>query len=443
MSTDQTSPDRTAAASTGAAASGADRPRDRRRLPAALSLSNAGVVYAFLALVIVLSVTTGLQGRTPYLSPTNISNILDQTALIGILAVTTTIVLITGNFDLSVGSVAALGAALCLVLLPSIGFWPSFLVALAAGAVVGLFNGVVVQYVGINAFIVTLGTLTAVRGLVLILTDGRTITAPEGPDRDALRNLQDGSIVTPNLYLVVGLVCLAVVGWRLFRSRSTGIAWRSPALLVPLVLGVVLLAASPVAIFTVRLTQRTGYLLVIALIAAWVLRYTTVGRRLYATGGNPEAARLSGIAVDRYRVIAFVLNGTAAAFVGVLYAARLASINPTGLSGFELTALAAAILGGTSLFGGLGSVSKSLVGALILITLTNGFNVLNLGANYQGLIEGVVLIVAAGMYTVSLRRQQQRRIRTVEAVVAPPDERASPTAAADQVPVTVASSREG
>jgi D-xylose transport system permease protein len=126
----------------------------------------------------------------------------------------------------------------------------------------------------------------------------------------------------------------------------------------------------------------------------------------------------------------------------VLYAARLASINPTGLSGFELTALAAAILGGTSLFGGLGSVMKSLVGALILITLANGFNVLNLGANYQGLIEGVVLIVAAGMYTVSLRRQQQRRIRTVEAVV-PPSEQGPPGSSGERLPVAAAPARKG
>jgi len=160
-----------------------------------------------------------------------------------------------------------------------------------------------------------------------------------------------------------------------------------------------------------------------------VLRYTTVGRRLYATGGNAEAARLSGIAVDRYRVVAFVLNGTAASFVGVLYAARLSSINPTGLTGFELTALAAAILGGTSLFGGLGSVAKSLVGALILVTLANGFNILNLGANYQGLIEGVVLIIAAGMYTVALRRQQRTRLRSNDAT--PGDGTAEDAAEAD------------
>ncbi|MDT9592274.1 ABC transporter permease [Nocardioides zeae] len=403
------------------------------RVPSWLHPSNAGVVYAFAALVVVLSLATASAGRPAYVSPTNVSNILDQTALLGILVVTSTIVLISGNFDLSVGSVAALGAATCLALMPSIGFYGAFLAALAAGAAIGLFNGLVVQYVGINAFIVTLGTLTAVRGLVLIITDGRTVTAAEGADRDALRALDGSRWVTPNLYLLAGLVLLAVGAWRLWSRRSQGDVWRRPVLLLPLVAGVALLAASPVAVFTIRLSQRALYMLVLVAVAAWILRYTTVGRRLYATGGNAEAARLSGVAVDRYRVMAFVLNGTAAAFVGVLYASRLGSINPTGLSGFELTALAAAILGGTSLFGGLGSVAKSLVGALILVTLANGFNILNLGANYQGLIEGVVLIVAAGMYTVALRRKQRATLRSTEPPVPSPHPGDEPAAHAEPV----------
>ncbi|MEV5829655.1 ABC transporter permease [Spirillospora sp. NPDC052242] len=382
----------------------------RRRLPAALRLGNAGVVYALVLLVLVLTFAAEAQGRVFYLGPTNVANVLDQTTLIGLMAITTTIVLISGNFDLSVGAVAALGAAVCLSLADDIGFWPALFAALAVGALIGLFNGVVVQYFGINAFIVTLGTMTAVRGIVLIVTDGRTVTAPDGAVRDGLRAVDGGSWITPNLYLLAGIVVLAVGAWRAVRARQ----WRPPRILVPLAAGAVLVAASPVAIFTIRITQRTLYLLVLALLAAWVLRYTTIGRRLYASGGNPEAARLSGIAVDRYKVVAFVLNGTVAAFVGVLYAARLGSINPSALSGFELTALAAAILGGTSLFGGLGSVGKSLVGAFILITLRNGFNILNLGANWQGLVEGVVLIVAAGVYTISLRRGRTRRIREAE-----------------------------
>lgn len=384
-----------------------------RTLPSWLQLSNAGVVYAFCVLVAVLSVATAMSGRPSYVSPNNISNVMDQAALLGIIAVTTTIVLISGNFDLSVGSVAALGAATCLVLMPTLGFWGAFAAALLVGAGVGLFNGVVVQYIGINAFIVTLGTMTAVRGLVLILTDGRTITAESGAARDSLRALDASRWVTPNLYLIAGVALLLWGAWRWWSTRRAGHPVTQLNVLVPLVAGALLVALSPVLILTVELSQRAVYMLVIVAVAAWVLRFTTIGRRLYATGGNAEAARLSGIAVNRYRVVPFVLNGTAAAFVGVLYASRLTSINPTGLNGFELTALAAAILGGTSLFGGLGSVVKSLIGALILITLANGFNILNLGANYQGLIQGVVLIVAAGMYTVALRRRQRVKLRTV------------------------------
>ncbi|MGJ9412912.1 ABC transporter permease [Aeromicrobium sp. CF4.19] len=389
--------------------------RRERSLPGFLQLGNAGVVYAFLVIVAVLSVATAMTGRPSYVSPDNISNVLDQAALLGIIAVTTTIVLISGNFDLSVGSVAALGAATCLVLMPTFGFWGAFVVALLVGAAVGLFNGLVVQFIGINAFIVTLGTMTAVRGVVLILTDGRTITAEEGAARDGLRALDSSRWVTPNLYLIIGLALLLWAAWRWWSARRADQPTNRADVLVPAVVGVLLVVVSPVMVLTLQLSQRATYLLLLVAGAALVLRFTTIGRRLYATGGNPEAARLSGIAVDRYRVVAFVLNGTAAAFVGVLYASRLTSINPTALNGFELTALAAAILGGTSLFGGLGSVTKSIIGALILTTLANGFNILNLGANYQGLIQGVVLIVAAGMYTVAIRRRQRTKLRTVDA----------------------------
>ena len=137
----------------------------------------------------------------------------------------------------------------------------------------------------------------------------------------------------------------------------------------------------------------------------FVLTFTMVGRRLYAVGGNPEAARLSGINVLRYKLMAFVLCSGAAGFAGVLFASRLRSINPAGLTGAELTVIAAAILGGTSLFGGAGSVIKTLAGALLLYSLTNGFNILNLGANWQGLIEGIVVVVAAAIYTVGNQGQ--------------------------------------
>jgi D-xylose transport system permease protein len=139
-----------------------------------------------------------------------------------------------------------------------------------------------------------------------------------------------------------------------------------------------------------------------------VLHFSTAGRRIYAAGGNAEAARLAGINVRAYKLGAFIFSALAAGFAGVLYASRFGAMNPTALQGEELTVIAAAILGGTSLFGGAGSVLKTVAGALVLYTLTNGFNVLNLGANYQGLIEGTVLIGAAAIYTVGGRSRGPR-----------------------------------
>jgi len=188
-----------------------------------------------------------------------------------------------------------------------------------------------------------------------------------------------------------------LVGAVVRRSIPLGLGGAATGL-IALLLGPDFTVAAPVV-----------YMVLFTAITWFVLRFTIIGRRLYAVGGNPEAARLSGINVHAYRVGAFVLSAAAAGFAGVLFGCRLGAINPTALQGSELTVIAAAILGGTSLFGGAGSVVKTVVGALLLFTLTNGFNILNLGANYQGLIEGLVVVVAAAIYTVGGRRSGARR----------------------------------
>ena len=147
---------------------------DWRRL---FGLREMGVYYALLLLIIVLAIVTTYLGRANYLSVLNLSNVVYQSSLIAIMAVAMTVVLISGNFDLSVASVAALAAVLLIGNADTIGFWPAAALAIVAAMSIGLLNGVIVQYVGINAFIVTLGTMTAVRGLVLIYTDGRSLSA--------------------------------------------------------------------------------------------------------------------------------------------------------------------------------------------------------------------------------------------------------------------------
>lgn len=357
-------------------------------------LREAGVYYALLLLMFVLAALAASRGLPPYLSGQNLGNIAYQASLVGIMGVAMTVMLITGAFDLSVASVAALAAAVLIGLSGQIGFVPAAIAALCTAAAIGLVNGAIVQFVGINAFIVTLGTLTAVRGLVLILTDGRSLMV-ENPEV-LQQMLAFESARVPLFWPLLALgAALAIVG--LFRRAPLTIAGG-------VVLGGLALLAGP----DFNVAAPVVYLALFTAAVWFALRFTVIGRRLYAVGGNAEAARLSGVNVHAYRLGAFVLSSVAAGFAGILFGCRLGAINPTALQGAELTVIAAAILGGTSLFGGAGSVVKTVVGALLLFTLTNGFNILNLGANYQGLIEGIVVVAAAAIYTVGAGRRRAR-----------------------------------
>jgi D-xylose transport system permease protein len=266
-------------------------------------------------------------------------------------------------------------------------------------------NAVLVQKVGVNAFIVTLGTLTAVRGVVEAILDGQSITA----QHTELLTIATHRWTMPTWLAVV--LALAVVGVGIamvLRSSSRGRALAECS--VFLLGGLALLLVAGLRPLLLDETVPVWLMLGLAIVTGAALRFTVVGRNLYAVGGNAEAARLSGIPVDAYKMGAFVLNGAMAGAVGVLYAGRFNSVDPTVLTGGELTVIAAAVLGGTSLFGGSGYVGKSVVGALILFTLSNGFNVLNIGANYQNVVQGGVLVAAAALYTVT-NSTERRKMR--------------------------------
>ncbi|MFT2215060.1 ABC transporter permease [Rhizobium giardinii] len=370
-------------------------------------LRERGVYYALFLLITVLTIITTYLGQANYLSVLNLSNVVYQSSLIAIMAVAMTVVLISGNFDLSVASVAALAAAVLIGNADAIGFVPAAFLAMGVAMVIGLINGSIVQFVGINAFIVTLGTMTAVRGLVLIYTDGRSLSVSNPDVIATMRAFEGGRQDAFWLALVGGLIlCLAGLA-SIIRARNAGKALRSSAV-GSLVLGGMLLLVAWASGGELVLRNPVVYLAVFTLVVWFVLSFTMVGRRLYAVGGNAEAARLSGINVTRYKLMAFVFCSGAAGFAGILFASRLRSINPAGLQGAELTVIAAAILGGTSLFGGAGSVVKTLAGALLLYSLTNGFNILNLGANWQGLIEGIVVVVAAAIYTIGGNKNKSK-----------------------------------
>lgn len=372
-----------------------------------LGLQEMGVYYALALLIATLAGVTAYIGQDNYLSIQNLSNVIYQTSLIGMMAVAMTVVLISGNFDLSVASVAAFAAVVLVGNAATLGFWPAAGMAMGAAMLLGLLNGAIVVFVGINAFIVTLGTMTAVRGLILLYTDGRSVSVTVPEVTDVMKSFEGGRHEGFWFILIAGFAMLASGAYMGFRGATAGQKLR-PAVVGFVVGGLVLLVLCWGSGGELPIRNPVLYMAIFTAAVWFTLRFTKIGRRVYAVGGNAEAARLSGINVTKYRLLAFVFCSMTAGFAGILFASRLRSMNPSGLQGAELTVIAAAILGGTSLFGGAGSVIKTLAGALLLYSLTNGFNILNLGANWQGLIEGCVVVAAAAIYTIGDKRSKSK-----------------------------------
>jgi len=293
-------------------------------------LSRYGLLWALGFLILALSLLS------PYfLSTANLLNVLRQVSINAILALGMTVVILKGGIDLSVGSLLALAGALAAGFALS-GFPPPLAMGLGVGIAValGTLQGLLVAYAGLPPFIVTLAGLTAFRGLTLVYTDGRPITG------------------LPDPFLFLGNGTL---------------------------LGI------PVPVMV---------MLSFLLLTHLLLQNTALGRYLYAIGGNEEAARLSGVPVARIKVFAYAYSGLAAGLAALVLTGRLNSAQPTAGTGFELDAIAAAVVGGTSLAGGRGTAWGTFLGALIIGVLNNGMNLLNVSSFYQLIAKGAVIVLA-------------------------------------------------
>ena len=277
-----------------------------------------------------------------FLTFSNIANLFQQGAIVGIVAIGMTFVILTANIDLSVGSLCALGGMLVSVLLQQqVSGWLAVPATLVAGLLIGTLMGSITVFGKVPSFIVTLAGLVSLRGMTFLASDGAPIGGlPQGFTR-------------------IGSAMVDIL-------PSAGIAFP--------VLGLVFLT--------------------IALVAWLVLRYTVFGEYVLATGGNLEAARLSGVPVRAVTIGVFAICGVLAAFGGVLMTSRLHVGQPTAAQGLELDAIAAVVLGGTSLFGGRGSVLGTAVAVMLLQVLRNIFNLLGLGSFYQMAITGVIIVLA-------------------------------------------------
>ena len=294
-------------------------------------LSQYGLLIAFVGICVVLSLTT-----SRFLTVQNLMIIVSQVSINALLAFGVTFVIITGGIDLSIGSMVAVTGVVAATfahpdtypLIVPVG------AGLAAGSLMGAFNGFVITRSKVPPFIVTLGTMTIGRGLALILSKGRPVS-----------NLSDS-----------------------FNFIGGGKVLGVPMLIIILMLAFIFCSV--------------------------LLRKTVVGRYMYAVGGNEQAARASGIQVSRVKLVVYTLCGGLAALAGIMLTSRITTGQPNAGTGFELDAIAAAIIGGTSTSGGTGTMTGTLIGALLIGVISNGLDLLNVTSYYQQVVMGIIIIGA-------------------------------------------------
>lgn len=274
-----------------------------------------------------------------FLSIDNLLNILRQTSINAIIAMGMTFVILTAGIDLSVGSILAFAGAVCATLIAAdTPLIIALLTTLTIGAALGAASGTIVAYFGVQAFIATLVAMTIVRGGVLVFTDGRPIST--------------GNHEVSNLFYEVGGGYIAGIP-------------------IPVIIAAI-----------------------VFVICWYVLNHTRLGRYTYAIGGNEQVTKLAGVRVARVKVAVYAISGALAALAGIILTARLESAQPTAGLAYELDAIAAVVLGGTSLAGGRGRITGTLIGALIIGVLNNALNILDVSSYFQMIAKGSVILLA-------------------------------------------------
>lgn len=277
-----------------------------------------------------------------FLTFSNISNVLRQTSINSIIAAGMTFVILTGGIDLSVGAILAICGAIAATLIQSgMNAGLVILITLMFGAIIGIVNGTIVSKFKLQPFIVTLATMTIVRGATLVFTAGRPISTGYEANADIFSKIGNGYF----LNIPIPIIIMALV----------------------------------------------------FIVGNFILKNTVMGRHVHALGGNEEATKLSGINVDRVKMFVYGISGLLAALAGILITARLSSAQPTAGTGYELDAIAAVVLGGTSMTGGKGTILRTIIGALIIGILNNALNLMNVSSYYQLLAKGLVILIAVSL----------------------------------------------
>ncbi|MFI6733003.1 sugar ABC transporter permease [Nonomuraea sp. NPDC050451] len=383
-----------------------------------------GALPAVLGLVVLCTVFA--VARPAFVTSINFANLFTQGAAITLIAMGLVFVLLLGEIDLSAGFASGVCAAVLAVTLTSLGlpWYVCVLAAIVTGVIIGTVLGTLVAKVGIPSFVVTLAAFLAFQGLVLVLVqEGTNISI-----RDSVIVAIANKNLPPWLGWVLYAACVAVfAAVQLLRARKRtkrGLVADPMSLIAARVGALAVLAGLAVYVLNLErsrnpaLVSLTGVPIVVpiilVLLVAWtmVLRRTAFGRHIYAVGGNTEAARRAGIPVDRIRISAFVICSSMAAIGGIVAASRASSVDPnTGGSSVLLYAVGAAVIGGTSLFGGKGRVLDAVLGGAVVAVIENGMGLMGYGASVKYLVTGSVLLLAAGVDALARKRASAAGLR--------------------------------
>ncbi len=361
--------------------------------------------YGMLISLVVIMVFFQVMTNGTLFQPLNLTNLILQNSYIIIMALGMLLVIVAGHIDLSVGSVCGFVGAVAAVLMVDyhMHFVPASIICLILGGVIGAAQGYWVAFYKIPSFIVTLAGMLVFKGLALAVLQGQSV----GPFPEEFQLLSTGFI--PDLFqgetlrvtsLIAGLLMACVLLYTKVRGRADRIKHGMDNEPYGFFIAKNLVFAAMIAAFSYLLASYKGLpnvlivMLVLMMAYDFVTTKTTIGRRVYALGGNEKAARLSGIKTERLTFYTFINMGVLAALAGLIFAARLNTATPKAGLGFELDVIAACFIGGASASGGVGRVLGAVIGAFIMGVMNNGMSIMGIGIDYQQVIKGLVLLAA-------------------------------------------------
>ena len=381
-----------------------------------LAKTNIRDYMMYIALVIIM-IFFNWKTQGAFLQAANISNLIKQVGYVAVLAIGMTLILILKHIDLSVGYVAGFSGAIAAILMTQFGVneWVAILAVLVLGLCIGLYQGTLVTRVGVPAFVTTLAGMFIFRGLLsrALQKTGTIIVPNEG--FNALSNgfIPDIPGVDLGFHLLtvlIGVILVAVLIFTQVKARQNKLKYHFRVTSMPVFLLGIFLESAIIMYVIWILANYSGLpwtaviVATVLLVYNYMLNKTRLGRYIYGIGGNDQAAELSGVDVKKVTQFAFCSMSVLAALAGVLYTSRLQSATPTAGNAFEMDAIASSYIGGTAVSGGIGKVTNAVVGAFVIVSLTNGMNLMGVDISYQYIVKGIIFVIAVAFDVRSRRK---------------------------------------